>query len=345
MATGHPGLKKVGRFWHYSLKVNGQRVHGSTRATDLTTARGVLEERRKELLNGQLKRSTRIVTVRELVNEWLAVHQTTFSKGHLVSAECSLKRWVLPGVGGVPVKRLTTQEASALRIHMLEGGCSPTYANNIFRTLRAICQFGVCNHYLQAVPFDLPKLKVQRKPRATVPAETMKAFLEMAGTVARNPHVRTMLMAMIGLGLREAETLGMRWEWFDLDQRTYTVGKAKGKEARILPVPSWLWNELTTQGQRLSGWVFPAADGQPHRPQFCKKALGRVCQALGLGNVTQHRLRASFATLHAEAGTPIHDIQAMLGHKSVTTTMLYVEQTLEAKRKAQDALSRQLGLA
>lgn len=345
MATGHQGLKKVGRFWHYCLKINGQRVHGSTRATDLPTARVVLEEKRKELLNGQLKRSDRIVTVRELINEWLAMNQSVFSKGHLASASCSLARWVLPRVGGLPVKRLTTSEALALRIAMLEGGCSPTYANNIFRTLRAICQFGVCHHHLPAVPFHLPKLKVQRKPRVTVSAESLKAFLEQAGTVARNPHIRTMLMVMVGLGLREAETLGMRWEWFDVDQRTYTVGKAKGKEARVLPVPAWLWNELATQGQRLSGWVFPAADGQPHRPQFCKKALARICRVLGLGNVTQHRLRASFATLHAEAGTPIHDIQAMLGHKSVTTTMLYVEQTLDAKRKAQDALSRQLGLA
>lgn len=38
------GLKKVGRHWHYSLTVNGQRRHGSTRAQDLATARVVLED-------------------------------------------------------------------------------------------------------------------------------------------------------------------------------------------------------------------------------------------------------------------------------------------------------------
>jgi len=76
MATNPtPGLKKIGRFWHYSLMVNGQRAHGSTRATDLATAKSVLEETRKDLLNGQLGLVTKIPTFAELTKEWSKVHQ------------------------------------------------------------------------------------------------------------------------------------------------------------------------------------------------------------------------------------------------------------------------------
>lgn len=45
-----------------------------------------------------------------------------------------------------------------------------------------------------------------------------------------------------------------------------------------------------------------------------------------------------------QAGTPITEIQSMLGHKCITTTMIYIETGQEAKRKAQDALSERLGL-
>jgi hypothetical protein len=34
----------------------------------------------------------------------------------------------------------------------------------------------------------------------------------------------------------------------------------------------------------------------------------------------------------------------MLGHKNIATTMIYVETSLDAKRKAQDTLSQKLGL-
>ena len=68
--------------------------------------------------------------------------------------------------------------------------------------------------------------------------------------------------------------------------------KAKGKEARVLPVPDWLWNAILTMPKTVSEWVFPAEDGKPHRAQFCKKPLQRVCTKLGLGNVTHQRYRA-----------------------------------------------------
>jgi len=138
----------------------------------------------------------------------------------------------------------------------------------------------------------------------------------------------------------------MRWEWFSPDQRTYTVGKAKGKEARVLPIPTWLWTSIHSMLKTtLSAWVFPALDGKPHRNNFLHKPLTNASTKLGLGNLTQHRLRATFATLHAQACTPITEIQGMLGHKCITTTMIYIETSLEAKRKAQDALSQKLGLA
>ena len=345
-AFPHPGLRLVGRFWHYSLCVNRRRKHGSTRCTDLPTARKVLEHKRRQLVKGQLNNKPRMRTVRELVVEWLTINRATFSKSHLKTSECAMRLWVLPIVGSLLLVQVTIQHAMELRARMLEKGCSPTYVNNTFRTLKAILNYGIRAKYITELPFRLARLRVQQKPRVIVSASQFRPFLLEVDRAAKNPHIAVVLKVMVGLGIREAEALGMRWEWFDTEQRTYTVGKAKGAEARVLPVPDWLWSVIFAMPKPLlSEWVFPAEDGKPHRAQFCKKALQRVCVKLGLGNVTQHRLRATFASLHAEAGTPLADIQGMLGHKSVTTTMIYIEQTLEAKRKAQNSLSLKLGLA
>jgi integrase len=53
----------------------------------------------------------------------------------------------------------------------------------------------------------------------------VKTFLDAVDGEARNPHVRVIMRVMIGLGLREGEALGMRWEWFDPQSFTYIVGK------------------------------------------------------------------------------------------------------------------------
>lgn len=342
MATQHPGLRKIGDYWHYELKVNGLRQHGSTKAKDLATARMVLEERRKDILRHQCG-IVKVPTLATLVKQWLKQHASVHSAKHCGQVERFCRIWILPSLGTKKIDQIRTEDVVAIRTKLIQAGKSPVTVNEALKILKLVCRYAVRLGYLHALPFHAPFLKVQRRPRPTVPALRLQEFLGAVDLTARNPQVGVIIRVMLGLGLREAEALGMRWEWFDPDRRTYTVGRSKNKNARILPVPDWLWSAIYVMPQAISEWVFPAIDGKPHRPQFTKKALERVCLRLGLGHITQHRLRATFASLHAQAGTPITEIQGMLGHKNVATTMIYVETSLDAKRRSQDALSERLG--
>jgi len=343
MASNHSGLSKVGEFWHYSLKVNGERLHGSTKAKDLPTARRVLEEKRRQLLEGQCGKG-KVPFLSDVRKEWLEVNRAVHSPKHWQDVESVTRNWILPDLGSRRVDKVTTGDVQALRTKMLEAGRSPVTSNDMLKILKLLLNFAVKRGHLKQISAQFEFQRVQKKPRPTLSYPNVKTFLDAVDAEARNPHVRVMLRVMVGLGLRESEALGMRWEWFDPQGFNYTVGKAKGKEARVLPVPAWLWASIHSMPKMTSPWVFPAEDGKPHRAQFCRKTLQRVCVKLGLGNLTQHRLRATFATLHAGSGTPITEIQGMLGHKNIQTTMIYVEQSLETKRRAQDNLSHQLGL-
>ncbi len=344
MANKIQGLQKVGEYWHYSLKANGQRIHGSTRARDLATAKLVLEEKRKEMLKGQLRIVCRIPTLTELVKEWAQVHRQVHSPRHLKNVESHARIWLLPQLGTTRIDRVTTMDVLEIRNRVLEAGRSMTTANNLLRIIHLLFGYALKVNYLERLPFKVMPLRVQKKPRPVLAVSMVQTFLASVDRHTRNPHAPVMVRVMIGLGMRESEVLGMRWEWFDANQRTYVVGKAKGKEARVLPVPDWLWSAIQGLPKTLSEWVFPAEDGKPHRPNYCRTVLDTVAKELNLGRLSQHRLRATHASIHAELGTPLPDIQALLGHKSITTTMLYIEQSLENKRRAQDSMGRRLGL-
>lgn len=332
--------------WLYCLKVNGKVCKGSTRAKDRLTAGKILEEKRKEIILEQRGLQSRIPTVAELVRLWHSAHQSIHSRDHLVSVESALRLWVVPLFGEVRIDRVTTSMIEEARQGMLDAGRAPVTSNLMIRSVRLMWRYAVRVGYIDVVPFVVQQMKVQRKPRPVVPVARVKDFFAVVDGICTNPQVKVMLRVMVGLGLRQAEALGMRWEWFSDDQRTYTVGKAKGKEARVIPVPGWLWDSIHAMPKTLSEWVFPCKkDGKPHRNNFLQKPLVAAAKKLELGHLTQHRLRATFASLHAQAGTPIHEIQGMLGHKNITTTMIYIETSLEAKRKAQDTLSLKLGLA
>jgi len=339
------GLCRVGKVYHYCFTINSQQFKGSTRATDRATAEAVLAIKRKEAILGPQAIPEPMPTFKKLVGAWLTSHRHSLSKRHVEIVENCAKVWLLPDLGEVLISRIKTQAVLDLRTKMLGAGRAPATVNLMLRNLKLLMSHAIRLGHLEEIPFKVPPLRIQRKPRPTIPAERMGEFLSVIDSLTSSHQVRTMFRMMVGLGLRASEVCNARWEWINPEHKTYTVGKAKGKEARVLPIPNWLWDYFTHHPKVLSGWIFPGKKGEPHGRTFLLRYIKGASDKLSIGNITQHRLRATFASLHAEAGTPVTEIQGMLGHKNIATTMIYVETSLEAKRKAQDALSLKLGLA
>jgi len=348
MAQGKtPGLtKRGGSNWHYDLLVDGIRYQGSTHTPDLKTATLFVNQLRLDIARGKLalKDTRKTLLLEGVQQEFLASKTPSISPLYLASISAHWRIWLEPRLGRTPIDKIDAALMDQLRNALLEAGRSPVFTNNVLVTLRTLLNFAVKRGRLRKAP-KVDLLRVQRKPRPTVPARRVAEFLGAIDRATRNPQARVMVRVMLGLGCRSSEVAGMRWEWLDLEQRTYTVGRAKGKEARVLPIPSWLWIALQAMPKgTLCEWVFPTPEGKPHCPGFLRKPLQAAAKELGLGNLTPHRLRASFASLHAAAGTPLSELQTMMGHKDFKTLWGYIEQTLDARREAQEGLGRHLGL-
>lgn len=339
------GLARVGKVYHYCFTIERRQFKGSTRAQDRATAEKVLAQKRKDALLGPESQPQPIPTLGTLADAWVESYQRSLSKRHVEIVGSCAKVWLKPELGDVRLDRISTQRVLDLRQKVLAAGRSPSTANLLLRTLNLLMSYAIRIGHLERKPYTVSLLKVQRKPRPTIPAESVATFIDGAAKISRNPQVGVMLATLIGCGLRASEVLAMRWVWLDPTKRTYTVGVSKGKEARVIPIPDWLWLRLVGMPRTLSPYVFPSKDGGLHHRHFLRQPLQRLCRELGLGNVTVHRLRGSFATLHAEAGTPITAIQSMLGHADIKTTLIYIEQGFEVRRRSQDALAKQLGLA
>ena len=61
---------------------------------------------------------------------------------------------------------------------------------------------------------------------------------------------------------------------------------------------------------------------------------------LGLPDATVHTLRHSFATHLVEAGASLHTVQALLGHKQITTTMVYLHLTHSSDQNSRVLVER-----
>ena len=77
---------------------------------------------------------------------------------------------------------------------------------------------------------------------------------------------------------------------------------------------------------RPSQWLFPGREPMVAlNKASLQKAYTRAKARAGVAKVGgMHALRHAYATHQLEAGLPVHVLQRLLGHGSVTTTMRYV---------------------
>ena len=335
-----------GEVYYYKTRVSGQILEGSTGCTGFREATAWLDDmktRERKLAELRKSKPGELPTLFKVYEDWVEEMTPTASVAHMKSVKSYWTRHIEPHLGALTVDQLATTTVERCRAIYLENGGTPGGANSLLIALNALIGWCIRHNVIPVKPFKVKKLKVQSQPRATLPAALTAKFLQVVDS-AENPHVRAAVRMMLGLGLREDEALTARWEWLDLHRATYTAGKTKGREAVALDVPEWLLTHLKRLRPKTGeGLMFPAIDGAPHRAGFTRKIVAKASKALKM-KLTPHRLRSSFATLHNDLGTPITEVQRMLRHKNISTTMRYVENhsgRKEAQRKVAEAMGLQ----
>jgi integrase/recombinase XerD len=142
-----------------------------------------------------------------------------------------------------------------------------------------------------------------------------------------------MLEALYGAGLRVSELVSLRLAQLNLDGG-YVVVIGKGNKERPVPVGAPAREALRAYLEgpraallrgRASPCVFVTPRGRPMSRQGFWKLLRQRALALGLPEVSPHRLRHSFATHLLEGGADLRAVQAMLGHADIATTQVYTD--------------------
>ncbi len=94
------------------------------------------------------------------------------------------------------------------------------------------------------------------------------------------------------------------------------------------------------------GYVLQYRDGEdPIYRGLTKNAIRSAGDRLGIPGLHPHRLRATFATAHFEAGTTIQQIRLTMQHDKPQITLRYIETRQKVAVKAQARAAAAMGFA
>lgn len=163
---------------------------------------------------------------------------------------------------------------------------------------------------------------------------------------------RTPLKLIYCCGLRLSECLGLTIHDIRGQENKLLIRHGKGDKDRVVPLPTSLYEELRRYWafHRHPLLLFPNVGRGDHDPKsLAARMHNATCpmphsslqrllivarKHLNIPAASVHSLRHSFATHLLEAGAHLHTIQKLLGHKQITTTMIYLHLTHQSAREA-----------
>jgi integrase/recombinase XerD len=152
--------------------------------------------------------------------------------------------------------------------------------------------------------------------------------VESLFAVTRNLKHKAILMITYSSGLRVSEAARLKLTDIDSKRMMVRINQGKGGKDRysILSQTTLEYLRQYWRNYRPTKWLF---EGQENNDHIAARTIQCVFHAAkkraGIKKpVSVHTLRHSFATHLVEAGTSLHHVQLLLGHRSPTTTTVYL---------------------
>lgn len=223
----------------------------------------------------------------------------------------------------IPPEELSQDQVRAYLLYMLE---DKQYAKSTYQTnLYAIKFLYKRTLGRRWETLDITRVKKDKKLPVVLSREEVWSLLALV----RSEPNRMCLTLMYTCGLRVSEAANLRIKDIDSKRMVIWVRNTKGNQDRSVTLPIQTLEQLRTywSHHRTQTWLFPGKVGPMNiaTVQHCFKAT--VDQSPIRKKVSCHTLRHSYATHLMEAGVHLRVIQALLGHRSVSTTFLYMHLT------------------
>lgn len=177
---------------------------------------------------------------------------------------------------------------------------------------------------------DFSRFKNLRKSTHLPTVLSVSEIRKILNCILNLKH-RMVIALMYSSGLRVSEAVNLRVQDIDLERSVLIVRQGKGKKDRITLLPDMLKKDMESfiQDKKNDEFLFISNQGKgkyPIHTRTVQKVLKSAIAKSGIRkDITPHDLRHSFATQLLENGIDVRYIQTLLGHRNISTTMIYTK--------------------
>jgi len=328
--------------WYWRKMVKGVMFNRSTQTADKKLAETLVRKWEHEAVKAVVYEGERPVTVHDAIKEFLAARENT---GGYENARIHMKRWQA-AIPNIAFKSVQKRQVQAVVTKMRADG----YAHNTIAVTatywNALVNYCVAQKLATGPKADKVKPKQTRfriiteQEEAAMLAATCPAAKypgKNAKTDAHRQDHQDLLVCLLHLGARINEAQNLRWSDIDFSTNTILVRRLKRSNDTLLLMTTALRSVMERRYKaKTDHWVFPSKSGTyKTNAGWVSTIVKRAGINLDGGKITSHTFRHTAATRLLRSGMDITMVQKFLGHKQISSTMVYLHsQPSEVASKA-----------
>jgi integrase len=148
---------------------------------------------------------------------------------------------------------------------------------------------------------------------------------------------RELIITGVSTGLRLGELVNLEWEHVDLIRRIIDVVNTtehvtKNKKSRSIPLSEQMHRLLALRKERsVCRYVFHR-NLRKYNDEYVSKQFKKFVRKAKLNDkIHFHTLRHTFASWLVQSGVSLYEVQRLLGHSNISTTMVYSHLQVEER--------------
>lgn len=149
--------------------------------------------------------------------------------------------------------------------------------------------------------------------------------LDRLRSACKNVKERAIVEFLLATGVRVSELCDLDTTDIDFDRNQVHVRHGKGGKERYTYMTELAKVQLVGYlVDRREGALFLTKNGGRYTKGGVRNLLHSIGSRVGIADVHPHRFRRTFATTLASRGMQLQEIQKLMGHSNINTTMIYV---------------------
>ena len=308
-------LKKRGKVWYLYWTENGKK-----RAKAISTWKELaLKAKRKKEHELDTKRHLGYIddiNFNDFANEYLKFSQATKKVGSSIRDSYSVQHLV-SFFGNYLLSEIHVRDIELYRQERLVRVKGAT-VNRELACLKHMFSTAINWEYIRENPVRKIKMMKEQGKVRYLTEEEIKILLQKTRESPVAYYMLPILMIALNTGMRKGEILSLTFDDIDLKNRIIQITEKPG-HITTKPINSVLYKillEYRKINKNIQERLFPFKN--------VRKAFNNIVRCTGLKNVTFHTLRHTFGSQLNLHGKSLRDVQVLMGHKNITTTVKYL---------------------